>query len=85
VKITIQIPLPIYDGLLDKFEQSSLEYELLRNGVIIRCPQNDHYDRIVEIACDRHDAALLYDTAVRLSPQAAIVIANCIRKATHRF
>jgi hypothetical protein len=83
--ITIQIPLPIYDGFLDKLEQSLQEYELLRNGVIIRCPKNDHYDRIVEIACDKNDAAVLYGTAMRLYPQAATVIANCIRKATHRF
>jgi hypothetical protein len=40
--------LPVYDGFVDKCDQSSREYAVLKNGLIIRRPKGDHFERIVE-------------------------------------
>jgi hypothetical protein len=81
VPVNIEMPLPVYDGFVDKCDQSSREYAILKNGLIIRRPKGDHFERIVEIACDMDDADKLFLLASRVYPEALENIIKAIAQA----
>jgi hypothetical protein len=81
VHVIIEIPLPVYDGFINKCDQSSREYAILKNGLIIRRPKGDHFERIVEIECDMDDADKLFLLASRVYPEVLEDIIKAIARA----
>ena len=78
--VIIEILLPVYDGFVDKCDQSSREYAVLKNGIIIRRPKGDHFERIVEIKCDMDDADKLFLLASKVYPEALEDIIKAIAR-----
>jgi hypothetical protein len=78
VEVTILLPLPVYDAFLDKCDQSSREYAILKNGLIFRQQKEDHYERIVRIQCDLEDANKLLSLAIKIFPDAVADISKGI-------
>ncbi len=74
----IEMPLPVYDGFIDKCDQSSREYAILKNGLIVRRPKGDQFEHIVEINCDKDDADKLLLSASKVYPEAVQYIARAI-------
>jgi hypothetical protein len=70
VNIVIEMALPIFDGFLDRCDPASKEYAILKNGIIVRRPKADHFERIAEIHCDVEQAKGLLDLARRVYPDA---------------
>jgi hypothetical protein len=63
VETIIEMSLDRYDAFVDKCDRSSRDYEILKNGVIILRPKEDHFERIVEIRCSVQEAKGLLDLA----------------------
>lgn len=78
MKILIEMPVAIYDGFIDKLERTSRAHAVLKNGLIVADSDAGDNERVLEIACDRDEATLLLDSATRLYPDAAPVIAAAI-------
>ena len=74
--------LVVYDGFVDKCDQSSHEYAILKNGLIFRRPKGDHFERILEINCDKDDFDKLLLSASKVYPEAVKYIARAIMAAT---
>ena len=72
----------VYDGFVDKCDKASREYAILKNGLIIRRPKEDHFERIVEIRCDTEDADKLLYLATTVYPEAVEDIARAIAAAS---
>jgi hypothetical protein len=66
--VNIEIPLRVYDGFVDKCDQASPEYAILKNGIIRR--KDDQYERLVEICCNLEDADTLLILAAEVYPDA---------------
>ena len=81
VQITILMPLRTYDGLVDNCDQSSREYAILKNGLIIRRPKGDHFERIMEIRCEMEEADKLLALASKVYPEAVEYIVTAINAA----
>jgi hypothetical protein len=79
--VIIEMLLPVYDGFVDKCDQSSREYAILKNGLIIRRPKGDHFERILEINCDKDDADKLFLLASRVYPEALEELIKAIARA----
>jgi hypothetical protein len=76
--VIIEMPLPVYDGFIDHCDQSSREYAILKNGVIV---QEDRSERILEIRCDAAEANKLLLFASKVYPEAVQYIARAIMAA----
>lgn len=70
VKVLIEMSLPRYDRFVDRCDPASREYALLKNGVIVRRPKQDHFERIVEIQCTLDEAQTVLDVAKQIYPDA---------------
>jgi hypothetical protein len=79
--IVIEMPLPVYDGFIDKCDQSSPEYAILKNGLIVRRPKEDHFERIMEIRCNTEEADTLSVLASKVYPEAVQYIARAVMAA----
>ena len=77
----IEIPLDPYDRLLAQCDPASREYEILKNGLIVRHSKDGHYERVVEILSEMQDAKLLLALAQKICPDAVPAIAKAISKA----
>ena len=75
------MPLPIFDGFVDKCDKDSREFAILKNGVIIRISKVDHFERLLEIRCDIEDADRLLCLAAAVYPEAVVEIAKAITAA----
>ena len=73
--------LLVYDGLFDRCEKTSREFAILKNGVIIRRPKEDHFERLLAIQCDMEDADRLLFLAATVYPEAVEDIAKAITAA----
>jgi hypothetical protein len=78
VKVVIELSLGLYDGFVDKCDPTSREYVLLKNGIVIRRPKADHFERIMEVHCDFQEAKELLDLARRIYPDAVPDIEKAI-------
>ena len=74
--------LLVYDGFVDKCDQSSREYAILKNGLIIRRSKENHFERIMEIRCDMEEADKLLLLASKVYPEAVEDIAKAIAAAS---
>jgi hypothetical protein len=81
LQVTIEMPFPVYDGFIDKCDESSPEYAILKNGLIVRRPKEDHFERIMEIRCDTEEADTLSALASKVYPDAVEYIARAIMAA----
>jgi hypothetical protein len=68
VRVIIEMSLQHYDRFLFRCDPASREHALLKNGVIVRRPKQDHFERIVEIDCTLKEAKALLDLAKQLYP-----------------
>jgi hypothetical protein len=78
MKMVIELPLDHHDRFLEKCDPSRREYEILRNGRIVRRPKDGDYERIVEIPCEVSEAQMLLAIARRLYPDAVSAIEKAL-------
>jgi hypothetical protein len=64
-RVSIEIPLSTYDRFIARCEKFSLEYEVLKNGLINKSNRND---RFVKIDCTSEDAKKLLSLATKACP-----------------
>ena len=77
MRLKIEIPVEIYDGLLDNCDKTSEEYTTLKNGLIVRHPQNNDV-RLVQILCEQNAAGRLLTFAQLVDPTAAQKIVSSV-------
>jgi hypothetical protein len=77
-RVSIEIPLPAYDNCIEQCEESSREYEILKNGLILRLSKGDDFERFVKIDCTPEDANKLLLLATKLCPDVVVAIAKGI-------
>ena len=70
--------LPAYDGFVEQCEESSREYELLKNGLIFRRTKGHQFERFVKIECTLEDANKLLLLATKICPDVVVAIAKGI-------
>jgi hypothetical protein len=68
--------LPVYDGFVDKCDQASREYAILKNAILVS-PEIQQ-DRIAEIYCSLEDADKLIVRASDIYPDAVEYIKRAI-------
>ena len=78
VNVVIEMSLPQYDRFLDRCDSKTRVNALLKNGVIVRRPKGDHFERIVEIHCSIEEAKLLRDSAKQIYPGVVPTIEKAI-------
>ena len=49
--MVIEFAIDHYDRLLAHCDPASREYEILKNGLIVRLPKHGKHERVVEIFC----------------------------------
>jgi hypothetical protein len=77
-RVIIEIPLPAYDRFVEQCEESSREYEVLKNGLILRQPKGHDFERFVKIDCTLEDAKKLLLLANKICPEVVVAIAKGI-------
>jgi hypothetical protein len=80
-RVTIEILLPAYDGFVEKCEETSREYAVLKNGLIFRREKDGHFERFVKIECTVEDAEKLLLLAIKSAPDIVAEIARGITTA----
>jgi hypothetical protein len=76
--VRIEIPLAIYDTFIEQCEESSPEYEVLKNGFIFRRTKGREIERFVKVSCTLEDANKLLLLATKVCRDAVVVIAKGI-------
>jgi hypothetical protein len=79
----IEIPIDPYDRFVALCDQASHEYEILKNGLIVRHSKDGRYERVVEILSEMPDAKLLLVLAQKICPAVVPFIVNAISKARY--
>jgi hypothetical protein len=74
--VNIEMPLRVYDGFVDKCDQASREYAILKNALLIR--REREQDRVAEICCTLEDADKLIVLAAEIHPDAVEYIKRAI-------
>jgi hypothetical protein len=49
MRVILEIPLDVYHLCLTRFPLNSLEYRLLKNGVVVR---NDRGEEVIHVLCE---------------------------------
>jgi hypothetical protein len=80
-RVSIEMLLPAYDGLIEQCDESSREYAVLKNGLIFRRKKEDHFERFVKIECTIEDAEKLLLLAIKVCPDIVADIARAITTA----
>ncbi len=68
--VVIEMRPELYDRFWKRCELMGREYAILRNGLIVRRPKGEHYERIIEISCEVADAKNLLAIAANICPDA---------------
>ena len=79
MKILVEMSPEHYDNLLGKVSRDSVEYSLLKNGLVTGGAAKEN--RIIEIACELSKAKTLLHVARRLCPEAAFEIDKAVTLA----
>jgi hypothetical protein len=79
--MVIEFAIDHYDRLLSPCDPSSHEYEILKNGLVVRRAKNGKYERVVEIFAEMRDAELLLALAHKICPAAAPAITKAMSLA----
>ena len=80
----IEMSLDHYDRFSEICEASRPEYEILRNGMVVRRPKDGQHERIMEISCKMPDAKLLLGFAYEVYRPAIPDIEKAIRLAREK-
>jgi hypothetical protein len=77
--MVIEFAIDDYNRFLALCDPASREYEILKNGLVVRRPKNGQHEQIVEIFAQMREARSLLTVAHRICPVAvpAIVKATC--------
>jgi hypothetical protein len=78
MSMVIEFAIDHYDRLLAPCDPASREYEILKNGLVIRRAKNGKYERVVEIFAEMQDAQLLLALAHKICPVAAPAITKAM-------
>jgi hypothetical protein len=78
VKVDIDIPLDVYDRLIDQCDCSTRPWEILRNGVILPRIEKGFVNSIVRLLCNKEEADTVFDLAKSVYPAAAPLIRAAI-------
>jgi hypothetical protein len=79
MKILVEMSPEHYDNLLSKVSSDSVEYSLLKNGIVTGGAAKEN--RIIEIACELSEAKTLLHVTRRLCPEAAFEIDKAVTLA----
>jgi hypothetical protein len=74
--VNIEMPLRVYNGFVDKCDQASREYAILKNALLVRLEKE--HDRVAEICCTLEDADKLLVLASDIYPDAVEYIKRAI-------
>jgi len=75
----IEFAIDHYDRLLALSDPASREYEILKNGLVVRRAKNGQHERVVEIFAEMREAHLLLALANKICPLAAPAITKAMR------
>ena len=81
MNVLIEMSAEVYDGLLDKCDQSCAEYYTLTKANIVFRWKEDRQLKLRRILCDLNEATRLLATASRICPAAMPYIENAIAAA----
>ena len=80
--MVIEFAIDHYDRLLASCRPSSREYDILKNGLVVRRVKNGKYERVVEIFAEMREAKLLLAHANKICPAAAPAITKAMSLAS---
>jgi hypothetical protein len=80
--MVIEFAIDHYDRLLASCRPSSREYDILKNGLVVRRVKNGKYERVVEIFAEMREAQLLLAHANKICPAAAPAITKAMSLAS---
>jgi hypothetical protein len=84
-RVDIEMSLPAYDRFIEQCEDSSREYEVLKNGLIFRRRTKDrHSERFIKIECTLEDAEKLLLLAIKMCPDVVGDIARELQPHSSR-
>ena len=83
--MVIEFAIDHYNRFLALCDPVSREYEILKNGLVIRRVKdgNRQYERVVEIFAEMRDAHLLLDIANKICPDAMPAITKAVSLARY--
>jgi hypothetical protein len=79
--MVIEFPIDNYNRFLTLCDPASREYEILKNGLIVRRSEDGRYERVVKIFAKMQDAQLLLVLANEICPVAVPAIKKAIAAA----
>ena len=74
----IEFAIDQHKRFLGLCDPASREYEILKNGLVVRRAKNGQYERVVEIFAEMRDAHLLLALANKICPVAAPAITKAM-------
>jgi hypothetical protein len=77
-RVSIEIPLSVYDSFIEECEESSSEFEILKNGLIFRRRKGNDFERFAKVDCTLEDANKLLLLATKICPEVVVAIARGI-------
>jgi hypothetical protein len=77
-RVSIEIPLSIFDSFIEQCDESSSEYEILKNALIFRRRKGNDFERFVKVDCTLEDANKLLLLATNICPDVVVAIARGI-------
>ena len=77
----IEFAIDEHKRFLGLCDPASREYEILKNGLIVRLAQNGKHERVVEIFAETREAQLLLALAHQICPDAVPAIVTAISVA----
>jgi hypothetical protein len=77
-RVNIEMSLRVYDGFLEQCHQTSREFAILKNGLILRRKKKGRFERFVKIECTHEEAEKLLLLAVKSYPEVVKDIATGI-------
>jgi hypothetical protein len=75
-RVSIEIPLSIFDSFIEQCDESSSEYEILKNALIFRRRKGNDFERFVKVDCTLEDANKLLLLATNICPDVVVAIAR---------
>ena len=78
MKVLIKMSSEDYELFVAECDITSREYTILKNSIVPSDQSDGGERKTIEILCDKDEAALLLEAAIRLYPKAAPAIANGI-------
>jgi hypothetical protein len=79
--MVIEFAIDHYNRFLALCDPASREYEILKNGLVVRRAKDGQYERVAEIFAEMRDARLLLAVAHKICPVAVPAIVKAISVA----